>query len=113
MLRCWSGLCLQWISSLQPLALTLISQELESSTLPFLQRFRNTLHGAYGIFTSNDSLGASTGCWDNIFAVEETMLGRGFVNQVACEGADRVLRTQSLTRSVEAAGLARCGCRTG
>jgi len=103
--------CVQWISSLRPLALTLISQELESTALPFLPRFRDVLHGAYAIFSSNDFLGTSSGCWDNIFAVEETMLGRGFVNQVACEGPTACCgRSRWPSESEPPASLTRTDC---
>ncbi|KAF7066922.1 hypothetical protein CFC21_072843 [Triticum aestivum] len=80
---------LRLVKSLSPKVVTLVEQELNTNTVPFKQRFAETLHYYTAIFESIDLTLPRD---DERINMEQHCLAREIVNIVACEGAERVER---------------------
>ncbi|KAK9132989.1 hypothetical protein Scep_012517 [Stephania cephalantha] len=85
---------LRLVKSLSPRVVTLVEQESNTNTAPFLPRFIETLDYYTAIFESIDA----TLPRDNKerINVEQHCLARDMVNIIACEGAERVERHEVL-----------------
>ncbi|XP_037441723.1 disease resistance protein RGA5-like [Triticum dicoccoides] len=80
---------LRLVKSLSPKVVTLVEQELNTNTVPFKQRFAETLDYYTAIFESIDLTLPRD---DKRIDMEQHCLAREIVNIVACEGAERVER---------------------
>ncbi|CAK9142317.1 unnamed protein product [Ilex paraguariensis] len=81
---------LRMVKSLSPKVITLIEQESNTNTAPFLPRFVETLDYYLAMFESID-VTLQRNRKERI-NVEQHCLGRDMVNIIACEGKDRVER---------------------
>jgi len=81
---------LRLVKSLSPKIVTLVEQESNTNTAPFLPRFRETLDYYTAMFESIDA--ARPRDDKERISAEEHCVARDVVNIIACEGADRVER---------------------
>ncbi|OIT28509.1 PREDICTED: scarecrow-like protein 13 isoform X1 [Nicotiana attenuata] len=81
---------LRLVKSLSPKIVTLVEQESNTNTAPFLPRFRETLDYYTAMFESIDA--ARPRDDKQRISAEEHCVARDVVNIIACEGADRVER---------------------
>ncbi|KAH0978897.1 hypothetical protein GBA52_006074 [Prunus armeniaca] len=82
---------LRRVKGLSPRVVTLVEQELNTNTAPFMARVRETC-GYYGALLESIK---STEAGDNSERVKaEEALSRKLINSVACEGRDRVERCE-------------------
>ncbi|OIT05398.1 PREDICTED: scarecrow-like protein 13 [Nicotiana attenuata] len=81
---------LRLVKSLSPKIVTLVEQESNTNTAPFLPRFRETLDYYTAMFESTDA--ARSRDDKQRISAEEHCIARDVVNIIACEGADRVER---------------------
>ncbi|KAA8519185.1 hypothetical protein F0562_013441 [Nyssa sinensis] len=81
---------LRLVKSLSPKVVTLVEQESNTNTAPFLLRFRETLSYYTAMFESID-VGLPRDDKQRISA-EEHCVARDIVNMIACEGPERVER---------------------
>lgn len=81
---------LRMAKSLNPKVLTLVEQEANTNTAPFLARFMETLDFYSAVFESID-VALSRDSKERV-NVEEQCLARDIVNVIACEGLQRVER---------------------
>ncbi|XP_055802718.1 scarecrow-like protein 13 isoform X2 [Solanum dulcamara] len=81
---------LRLVKSLSPKIVSLVEQEMNTNTAPFLPRFRETLDYHKAMFESVDVARPR----DDMQRIrsEEHCIARDVVNLIACEGADRVER---------------------
>ncbi|CAK9215382.1 unnamed protein product [Sphagnum troendelagicum] len=85
---------LQMVKSLGPKVVTLVEQEANTNTAPFLPRFIEAMKYYSAVFQSLDvTLGRDSRERIN---VEQQCLARDLVNVIACEGAERVERHEML-----------------
>jgi hypothetical protein len=85
---------LQMVKSLGPKVMTLVEQEANTNTAPFLPRFIEAMKYYSAVFQSLDvTLGRDSRERIN---VEQQCLARDLVNVIACEGAERVERHEML-----------------
>ncbi|KAI4343210.1 hypothetical protein MLD38_027739 [Melastoma candidum] len=87
---------LRLVKSLSPKVVTLVEQESNTNTSPFLQRFVETLDYYTAMFESIDA-GQSKDNKQRILA-EQNCVARDIVNMIACEGAERVERHELLRK---------------
>ncbi|EEF33362.1 scarecrow-like protein 21 [Ricinus communis] len=85
---------LRLVKSLSPKVVTLVEQESNTNTAPFVNRFTETLNYYLAIFESID-VTLPRGHKERI-NVEQHCLAREVVNIVACEGAERIERHEPL-----------------
>ncbi|KAK4369694.1 hypothetical protein RND71_009169 [Anisodus tanguticus] len=85
---------LRLVKSLSPKIVTLVEQESNTNTTPFLPRFRETLDYYTAMFESIDA--AHPRDDKQRISAEEHCVARDVVNIIACEGADRVERHELL-----------------
>ncbi|XP_073135952.1 scarecrow-like protein 21 [Henckelia pumila] len=85
---------LRMIKSLSPTVVTLVEQESNTNTTPFLQRFIEALNFYTAMFESID-VTMSRDRKERV-KVEENCLARDIVNIIACEGRERVERHELL-----------------
>ncbi|KAL8509828.1 hypothetical protein ACS0TY_016886 [Phlomoides rotata] len=85
---------LRMVKSLSPKVVTLVEQESNTNTAPFLPRFGETLEYYLAIFDSID-VSLSRDHTERI-NVEQHCLARDIVNVIACEGVERVERHELL-----------------
>ncbi|KAL8462636.1 hypothetical protein ACS0TY_032810 [Phlomoides rotata] len=81
---------LRMVKSLSPKVVTLVEQESNTNTAPFLSRFKETLDFYSAMFESIDVTMARDR--KERINVEQQCLARDIVNIVACEGKERVER---------------------
>ncbi|XP_055827685.1 scarecrow-like protein 13 [Solanum dulcamara] len=81
---------LRLVKSLSPKIVTLVEQESNTNTAPFLPRFRETFDYYTAMFESIDA--ARPRDDKERINAEEHCVARDIVNIIACEGADRVER---------------------
>ncbi|CAH9137088.1 unnamed protein product [Cuscuta epithymum] len=81
---------LRQVRSLNPKVVTLVEQESNTNTAPFLPRFLETLDYYTAVFESIDAVLQRD--HKNRILVEQHCLAKGVVNVVSCEGTDRVER---------------------
>ncbi|KAI5064847.1 hypothetical protein GOP47_0019542 [Adiantum capillus-veneris] len=81
---------LRMCKSLNPKVLTLVEQDANTNTAPFLARFVETLDYYSAVFESID-VALPRGSKERV-NVEEHCLARDIVNVIACEGVERVER---------------------
>ncbi|CAK9870080.1 unnamed protein product [Sphagnum jensenii] len=85
---------LQMVKSLGPKVVTLVEQEANTNTAPFLPRFIEAMKYYSAVFQSLDvTLGRDS---HERINVEQQCLARDLVNVIACEGAERVERHEML-----------------
>lgn len=82
---------LRLVKGLSPRVVTLVEQEANTNTAPFLPRFRETMDYYSAMFESIDD-GAHPRDDKRRISAEEHCVARDVVNLVACEGGDRVER---------------------
>ncbi|KAF3628417.1 Scarecrow-like protein 13 [Capsicum annuum] len=83
---------LRLVKSLSPKIVSLVEQEMNTNTAPFLLRFRETLDYHKAMFESVDVARPRD---DKLrISAEEHCIARDVVNLIACEGADRVERQE-------------------
>lgn len=83
------------VKNIKPDIFTVIEQEANHNGPVFLDRFTESLHYYSTMF---DSLEGSVNSPENHKAMTEAYLGKQICNVVACEGADRVERHETLTQ---------------
>ncbi|XP_050228078.1 DELLA protein GAI [Mercurialis annua] len=96
------------IKAMKPKIVTIVEQEANHNGPVFLDRFTEALHYYSSLFDSLEGSGLNVPSQDLVMS--ELYLGRQICNVVACEGADRVERHESLTQwrnRVESAGFDR------
>lgn len=81
---------LRLIKSLSPKVVTLVEQESNTNTSPFLPRFKETLDYYTAMFEAIDASRARDD--RQRISAEEHCVARDIVNMIACEGAERVER---------------------
>ncbi|KAE8667195.1 DELLA protein GAI1 [Hibiscus syriacus] len=81
------------VEQMNPEIVTIVEQEANHNGPVFLDRFTESLHYYSTLF---DSLEGSAGSQDKVMS--EVYLGKQICNVVACEGADRTERHESLTQ---------------
>nr|QJD20780.1 transcriptional regulator modulated by gibberellin [Datisca glomerata] len=86
------------VKSMRPKIVTIVEQEANHNGAVFLDRFTEALHYYSNLFDSLE--GSSTGLAppSQDLVMSELYLGRQICNVVACEGADRVERHETLTQ---------------
>ncbi|OAY28400.1 scarecrow-like protein 21 [Manihot esculenta] len=87
---------LRLVKSLSPKVVTLVEQESNTNTAPFLPRFIETLNYYTAVFESIDVTLPRE--HKERINVEQHCLAREVVNLVACEGAERVERHEPLSK---------------
>lgn len=87
---------LRLVKSLSPKVVTLVEQESNTNTAPFLPRFSETLNYFRAIFDSIDV--ALPREHKERINVEQHCLAREIVNIIACEGMERVERYELLSK---------------
>ncbi|GKV45758.1 hypothetical protein SLEP1_g52808 [Rubroshorea leprosula] len=85
---------LRLVKSLSPKVVTLVEQESNTNTAPFLPRFIETLEYYLAMFESMDE--TQTRDRKERINVEQHYLARDIVNVIACEGKERVERHELL-----------------
>ncbi|KAI4303552.1 hypothetical protein MLD38_039163 [Melastoma candidum] len=85
---------LRLVKSLSPKVVTLVEQESNTNTSPFLQRFVETLDYYIAMFESIDA-GQSKDNKQRVLA-EQNCVARDIVNMISCEDAERVERHELL-----------------
>lgn len=85
---------LRMVKSLSPKVVTLVEQESNTNTAPFLPRFIETLEYYLAMFESMDE--TQTRDRKERINVEQHYLARDIVNVIACEGKERVERHELL-----------------
>ncbi|KDP39030.1 hypothetical protein JCGZ_00787 [Jatropha curcas] len=81
---------LRLVKSLNPKVVTLVEQESNTNTTPFLTRFIETLDYYLAMFESIDVTLPRD--WKDRIGVEQHCLAKDIVNVIACEGKERVER---------------------
>lgn len=93
---------LQLVSGLKPEILTVVEQEANHNGSAFLDRFTESLHYYSTLFDSLESCGGAAAGEEAVSVQDKVMsevyLGRQICNVVACEGADRVERHETLAQ---------------
>ncbi|EEF34604.1 DELLA protein GAIP-B, putative [Ricinus communis] len=89
------------VKQMKPEIVTIVEQEANHNGPVFLDRFTESLHYYSTLF---DSLEGSVSTQDKVMS--EVYLGKQICNVVACEGADRVERHETLTQWRTRLGLA-------
>ncbi|NBH36859.1 hypothetical protein D3Z58_26060, partial [Clostridiaceae bacterium] len=84
---------LQVVREVKPEILTVVEQEANHNGNAFLDRFTESLHYYSTLFDSLESCGGGS---DEDKVMSEVYLGRQICNVVACEGAERVERHETL-----------------
>ena len=85
---------LRLVKSLSPKVVTLVEQESNTNTAPFLPRFIETMNYYLAVFESIDVTLPRE--HKERINVEQHCLAREIVNLIACEGAERVERHEPL-----------------
>lgn len=81
---------LRMVKSLKPKLVTLVEQDVNTNTSPFLSRFAEAYHYYSAVFASLDAtLGRNN---QDRINVEKHCLARDIINVVACEGEERIER---------------------
>ncbi|XP_057765931.1 DELLA protein GAI1 [Salvia miltiorrhiza] len=99
---------LQVVRELKPAIMTVVEQEANHNGSVFSERFTEALHYYSTLFDSLESCGGDGAVSDQDKVMSEIYLGRQICNVVACEGAERVERHETLCqwrRRLGAAGL--------
>ncbi|XP_021891377.1 DELLA protein GAI [Carica papaya] len=94
------------IKAMKPKIITVVEQEANHNGPVFLDRFNEALHYYSSLFDSLEGSGLGTPSQDLVMS--ELYLGKQICNVVACEGADRVERHETLTQwrtRMESAGF--------
>ncbi|KAK4400055.1 DELLA protein GAI1 [Sesamum angolense] len=94
---------LKVVRELKPEILTVVEQEANHNGSVFLDRFTESLHYYSTLFDSLESCGGGSNGSDGAVSdqdkvMSEVYLGRQICNVVACEGADRVERHETLAQ---------------
>ncbi|PIN23674.1 hypothetical protein CDL12_03605 [Handroanthus impetiginosus] len=84
------------IKEMNPKIVTIVEQEANHNGGVFLERFNEALHYYSTIFDSLESSGVTQGNSTENLVMTEVYLGRQICNVVACEGAERVERHETL-----------------
>ncbi|KAL4197456.1 hypothetical protein AMTRI_Chr04g188280 [Amborella trichopoda] len=84
------------VRALRPKIVTIVEQEANHNGPVFMDRFTEALHYYSTLFDSLEGCGLPPGSNDQVMS--EVYLGRQICNIVACEGADRVERHETLTQ---------------
>ncbi|KAL2246681.1 DELLA protein GAI [Sesamum indicum] len=95
------------IKAINPKIVTIVEQEADHNGNNFLERFNEALHYYSTMFDSLESSGPTQPDSQDL-AMTEVYLGRQICNVVACEGAERVERHETLARwrrRMESAGF--------
>ncbi|KAL0423186.1 UNVERIFIED_CONTAM: DELLA protein GAI [Sesamum radiatum] len=95
------------IKAINPKIVTMVEQEANHNGNDFLERFNEALHYYSTMFDSLESSGPTQPDSQDL-AMTEVYLGRQICNVVACEGAERVERHETLARwrrRMESAGF--------
>ncbi|KAK4411760.1 DELLA protein GAI [Sesamum angolense] len=95
------------IKAINPKIVTIVEQEANHNGNDFLERFNEALHYYSTMFDSLESSGPTQPDSQDL-AMTEVYLGRQICNVVACEGAERVERHETLARwrrRMESAGF--------
>ncbi|KAK1325570.1 Chitin-inducible gibberellin-responsive protein 1 [Acorus calamus] len=95
---------LRMVKSLSPKVTTLVEQESNTNTTPFLTRFMETMDYYSAMFESIDVTLARDS--KERISVEQHCLARDIVNVVACEGKERVERHELLGKWRSRLGMA-------
>ncbi|KAH6827756.1 GRAS family transcription factor family protein [Perilla frutescens var. hirtella] len=88
----------QVVREVKPAIFTVVEQEANHNGSDFLDRFTEALHYYSTVFDSLESCGGGGGGSEEDRAMSEVYLGRQICNVVACEGAERVERHESLVQ---------------
>ncbi|KAK4259121.1 hypothetical protein QN277_005488 [Acacia crassicarpa] len=88
---------LRLVKSLSPKVMTLVEQESNTNTSPFLPRFIETLNYYTAMFESIDA-GSSNREDKERISAEQHCVARDIVNMIACEGRERVERHELLRK---------------
>ncbi|XP_076947205.1 DELLA protein GAI1-like [Bidens hawaiensis] len=93
------------VKTMKPEIFTVVEQEVNHNGGSFLERFTESLHYYSTLFDSLESSGGGDFGDDGVLSVtvqdrvmSEVYLGKQICNVVACEGADRVERHETLTQ---------------
>ncbi|KAK7363840.1 hypothetical protein VNO77_05999 [Canavalia gladiata] len=104
---------LRLVKSLSPRVVTLVEQESNTNTSPFLHRFVETLDYYAAMFESIDV--ASSRDDKKRISAEQHCVARDIVNMIACEGVERVERHELFRKwssRLSMAGFQRCPLST-
>lgn len=74
--------------------------EMDANNLPLHERLSNLIRNLVPVFQSSEGLAKQLGAWQEMCLFEELIVARAAVNAVACEGHERVFRSQSRRRYV-------------
>lgn len=86
------------IKSMRPKIVAVVEQEANHNGSAFMDRFNEALHYYSTMFDSLESSGLTQQSNSQDLVMSEVYLGRQICNVVACEGADRVERHETLTQ---------------
>lgn len=86
------------IKAMKPKIITVVEQEANHNGGVFLDRFNEALHYYSTMFDSLESSGLTQQPNSQDLVMSEVYLGRQICNVVACEGADRIERHETLTQ---------------
>lgn len=84
------------VRSVRPRIVTVVEQEANHNAGGFLERFTESLHYYSTMFDSLEGLAGGEGQQDQV--ISEVFLGRQICNVVACEGAERTERHETLAQ---------------
>lgn len=89
---------IEWVGSMNPLAFAMLGVDVDANDLPLLPRLYNLIHHQYPLFLMHDQMVGHYGGSQHLHVFEELFMGRGTVNSLSCEGAERLLRSQSIAK---------------
>lgn len=96
---------------MDPLAFILLGVDVDCNDLPLMERLYNLIRHQLPLFLMHDQMVEQHGGAEHRNVFEELFMGRGTVNNMACEGGERLLRSQSLQRYVPHGTVRRCTLR--
>ncbi|KAK8951640.1 DELLA protein SLR1 [Platanthera zijinensis] len=86
------------VRAVKPRIVTIVEQEANHNTGPFMERFAEALHYYSTMFDSLEGGGNCTGEGQHDQMMSEVYLGRQICSVVACEGAERTERHETLSQ---------------
>lgn len=89
---------MQWIGSLKPRVFIMVGIDLDINDLPFLVRLYSVLVHQLPLFLSNEALAQHKNGIQHLHLFEDLFISRGTTNTIACEGEERVMRSQAMHR---------------
>lgn len=78
----------------------MVDVEMDANNLPLHERLGNVVRNLVPVCQLSEGLATQLGAWEEMCLFEEVLVARAGVNAIACEGHERVFRSQSCHRYV-------------